>query len=241
MSKTIAEALLGTRVDFYASEGRIDIERPLEGHQGWRLGIVLLVHEGDLRIAELKIFPDGDRRAVASPKRAAQWLEPSVRTRQWSESTVGLSGLSTPSITTAMLRDIRLGEIIPTVRAWLETHQKDAIHNDWARAYGVAQPADVREAFKDVLAVSPVRDRETLDDRLLWAARYLQLIEQGSRSPRKDLAGELGTKPERVRDALNFLRNKGYLTGPSGPRAGGRLTSEGQRRLARIIEERNGT
>jgi hypothetical protein len=222
---------LGTRAVFYpeAEPPRVDLEMPLDGAPGWRLGLLVLVNEGELAIAEVKIFPGGDRLDPVKVRQSDVTTVP----RHWSEEAAALEGTAVPTITTRMLRSIRLGEITAALRMELEAQQDTKLkHGVWGELLGLA-PSTVGEAFADVLSHSPSRSRQGAIDLARLAQRYAEVVATGSKHPIQDLADELGVKPSHVRDTIFRAREKGYLTRSHGPRPGGSLTQAGRDVLQR--------
>ena len=222
--RIVAEAL-GIRVRFHTTQPpKVELEMPLKDAPGWRLGLLVLVHEGSLVIAEVKVFPDGDRRDPVVARRHEWANEP----RQWSEDVAALAETAVPTITARMLRSIRLGEILTTLRTELETKRHTAIeHGVWDEILGL-QPSTLGEAFADVLSHPASRARQGDEYFARLAQRYAEVVAAGSRHPIPDLASELGVKPSHVRDAIFPRREKGYLSRSLGRRSGGSLTPAGR-------------
>lgn len=233
----ITEALQ-TRVDFHTRERKVNIEMPLDGAPGWRLGLLVLVHEGALVVAEVKVFPGGDRLHPLQPGRGGYTRTPWIVTRMWSEEEGALEGTQMPTITTRMLRSIRLGEIVSTIRKELERQRLHPLERDvWEEALGIAPgPSTLGEAFAEVLSHSPSRSRQKEEFLARLAQRYVALVATPSKHPRADLAVELGMSPSQVRDAIFRARAKGYLTRSNGPRAGGSLTQAARNVLQRTSQ-----
>jgi len=224
----IAQAL-GPRVRFLITDPpKVELELPLEGAPGWRLGLLVLVYEGSLVVAEVKVFPDGDRRDPAGLRQHV--LENDLR--QWSQDPVALEKTEVPTITARMLRSIKLGEIAGTLRTELESQQNNALKSVWGEILGL-QPSTIGEAFADVLSHSPSRSVKGDEYLAGLSQRYAELVAAGSKRPIQDLADELGRKPSHVRDAIFRAREKGYLTSSHGPRPGGSLKQAGRDVLKR--------
>jgi hypothetical protein len=221
---------LGPRVAYNLEPPKAELELPLEGAPGWRLGLVVLVHEGSLVIAEVKVFPGGDRLDPAVVSRH-EW--PTVL-RQWSEEASALEGTEVPTITTRMLRSIRLGEIISAIRDDLESRRdlEPRVRNFWEDALG---PSTLGEAFAEVLSHAPAHPRRGDIYLAELAQRYAERVAAGSKSPVKDLA--VGVSTAHIRDAIFRAREKGYLTSSHGPRPGGVLTQAGREVLGRAAQE----
>ena len=231
--KIIAEAL-GVRVVFFTQPPKVELEMPLRDAPGWRLGLLILVYEGSLVVAEVKVFPDGDRHV---PPRPANRRPFEREPRQWSENASALMATDVPTITARMLRSIKLGEIIATLREHLETQQHTALERSvWAEVFG-SGPSTLGEPFAAVLSHSPSRSHQG-DEYLAQLARpYSAMVAAGSKHPIQDLADELGVKkPSHVRDAIFRAREKGYLTRSLGPRPGGSLTQAGRDVLQRASQ-----
>ena len=222
----VVKEALKPQVRFYRWP-RVDLELPLEGSPGWRLGLLVLVHEGSLVIAEVKVFPDGDRRDPALVNRH-EWV---TQLRQWSEDASALEGVDVPTITTRMLRSIRLGEIVPTIRDALERQQLEPFErNLWEDVLGPL-PSTLGEVFAEVLSHAPAHPRRGDVYLAELARRYAERVAAGSKSPVKDLA--VGVSTAHIRDAIFRAREKGYLTRSYGPRPGGVLTQAGREVLDR--------
>lgn len=67
------------------------------------------------------------------------------------------------------------------------------------------------------------RGRRDIEHALL-AERYVELVDQGDRSPNKTLAAENQTNPKQIAKRIAQCRDKGFLTGSPTGKAGGELT-----------------
>jgi hypothetical protein len=235
------DSVMGWRFDFRPPPNLAVVgEGPLA--PGWRQSVVLLPVEGVLRVAEVKVFPDGDRRAVKSQRDA---LGVNVHLRMWSESPSALDP-NHPQVTGQILRQIHLPDIVTAVR---ERWAADAGRTDrtaWEELLGAA-PGEVAADFirsvdieRPTLGRTP-RDKTKRRDVELAAIAALYddaVNHRGSRSPIKDISSYLGGRtagwPESsVRDAKFSAADKGFLAGTVSKRAAGVLT----RKAVVVLEE----
>lgn len=104
------------------------------------------------------------------------------------------------SVSAAHLRSVRLTEIVEAANE----------HLRYQSPVSVPDPAKQRANSPEFYAA--------------WAARYVDLVKGGSRSPIADLAEEMGKSREQIRDLVHACRAKGYLTKGRRGLSGGELT-----------------
>ena len=177
---------LGTRAVFYpeAEPPRVDLEMPLDGAPGWRLGLLVLVNEGELAIAEVKIFPGGDRLDPVKVRQSDVTTVP----RHWSEEAAALEGTAVPTITTA---HVALDQARRDHRSAPDGVGGPTGYGTQARRLGELlglAPSTVGEAFADVLSHSPSRSRQGAIDLARLAQRYAEVVDHGSKHPIQDLS-----------------------------------------------------
>jgi hypothetical protein len=213
-------------------------EGPLR--DGWRLGVVLMPFEGTLVVAELRLFPDGDRRKVRNQR---QYLSlPAIG--QWRPNPAAISPES-PKITGEMLRSISLPDIIRAVQEQWASDMGREDRTAWEQLLGEKPSAIAAEFVQSVdlerRAVGRPRrhkgERRDLELATI-ASHYADAVSRGSRSPIKDVAVLLGLDPDNpqdrnhIRDAKAQAVDKGYLVGTQDRKAAGALS----KRAIEIIE-----
>lgn len=139
-----AEKVLGWRFEFHLDPLRVEGEGPLQ--DGWRLGVVLLPHEGTLVVAEVRVFPDGDRRRVTNER---QTLDTKVRLGLWSLDPSALD-LQHPTVTAKMLRSIRLAEIVRAVQEHWASDMGRKDRTEWEALLGERPSAIASEFVRSV-------------------------------------------------------------------------------------------
>lgn len=190
----------------------------IAGYPDW---VVEATFRGSAEVAELRVYPKGATFTARARARGAL-LAPS-------------SGTPAGGVPTRLLRQINVGELVDLAR------RKSA---EMAGALTPSTNADpeVRAYFKRVarssrtVAAAPRRPGKQgydIEHYLIWATRYAEKVQAGSRSPIADLAKQhlkaLGGDPDKarvwVRDTIRDARSRHkLLTDPGQGRAGGDLT-----------------
>lgn len=225
--------VLGWRFEFDLDPLRVRGEGPLQ--PGWRLGVVLLPHEGSLVVAEVRVFPDGDRRKVTTQRQA---LDTKVHLGMWSMDASALDP-EHPTINTSTLRSIRLPEIIRAVQEKWASDMGREDRTAWEVLLGEKPSALASEFVRSIDLEHrgvgrPRRDKSSRRDVELAkiAAEYAEAVGNGSTTPVKDVALKLGLNRRYVRDAKFQAVEKGYLEGTQPRKAAGVLS----KRAIEILE-----
>lgn len=179
---------------------KVSCELPIDGADGWYVSAIFLEEEGQLVMAELKVFPgpgpksDGRRSARRKPG-------------DWSGRQDALREVPDGGVSARLLRCIRLTDLQQLVMSELP-----------ATSGAAGQPARSARVGRPGSAGRP--DRQYAE----WAFRYAKKLAEGSRSPIKDLAAEHGRSPGQVRDLIHDARVRGLLSKERQGRAAGSLT-----------------
>jgi hypothetical protein len=227
--------VLGWRVDYRMEPLSVAMEGPLG--PGWRVGLILIPFNNALAVAEVKVFPDGDRQRVAAKK-----MPPSdnrVAPRMWSEDASALDP-DHPTITANTLRNIHLPEIIREAQQSWANDLGRTERTQWEEVLG-QKPGAIAATFARSLDLErrpigrPPKSKAARRDVELAtvAFHYAEAVGRGSRSPIKDIASKLNLSVTSARDAKFRAVEKGYLTGTQERKAAGALTA----RAIRILEE----
>jgi hypothetical protein len=230
------DLVLGWRFQFQLDPLVVRAEGPLA--EGFRQSVVLLPFDGSLRVAEVRIFPDGDRQKVETARDAG---DTRVHLGLWSESADALNP-ERPEIDSALLRRVHTQDIVRAVREQWSKDAGRADRTEWEELLG-AEPSEIAQEFvrsvdieRSSVGRPRSRGRERRDLELaIVAALYADAVGRGSRSPNKDVAEYLGEGwgPDSVRDAKFKAAEKGFLSGTKARQAAGVLT----RKAAVILEE----
>ncbi|MDP8975154.1 MAG: hypothetical protein M3N28_02075 [Actinomycetota bacterium] len=179
---------------------KVSCELPIDGSDGWYVSAIFLEEEGQLVMAELKVFPgpgsrsDGRRGARRKPG-------------DWSGRQDALREVPDGGVSARLLRCIRLTDLQQLVMSELP-----------ATSGASGQPTRSARVGRPGSAGRP--DRQYAE----WAFRYAKKLAEGSRSPIKDLAAEHGRSPGQVRDLIHDARVRGLLSKERQGRAAGSLT-----------------
>ena len=175
---------------------------------GWKVAYRLIAQDGQVVVAEVRLFPheDGTNQEV-----------PGV----WSGELLG-SRAKVPfgGITSRLLRDIKMGEHRKSVPVVLKKLRR------WA-------PVSV-ERSRLARAEPRRQGRPPIDEVRLAkiAKRYVEALQAGSERPIVDTADAVGLTSSGTRDLMYKARRRGILTPTIRGRSGGQLTEKG-RRLAK--------
>ncbi|HSH59661.1 MAG TPA: hypothetical protein VK988_08500 [Acidimicrobiales bacterium] len=182
------------------SGAKVSCELPIGGADGWYVSAVFLEEDGQLVMAELKVFPgpgtkgDGRRSARRKPG-------------DWSGQQDALQEVPDGGVSARLLRCIRLTDLQQLVMSELPP-----------TSTAVGQRTGGARVGRPGSAGRP--DRQYAE----WAFRYAKKLAEGSRSPIKDLAAEHGRSPGQVRDLIHDARVRGLLSKERQGRAAGSLT-----------------
>ena len=182
------------------ASARVTCELPIDGADGWYVSAVFLEENGQLVMAELKVFPGPGTKTDA--RRSAR-----RKPGDWSGRQDALREVPDGGVSARLLRCIRLTDLQQLVVAELRTTPGPA----WQRSGG-ARVGRVGSAGRP--------DSQYAE----WAFRYAKKLAEGSRSPIKDLAAEHGRSPGQVRDLTHDARVRGLLSKERQGRAAGSLT-----------------
>lgn len=178
----------------------------------------LEVPVGDDWVAAYRIVPDEDRRPVVAELRVFPNEPGRRRPGRWSAERLGdQSPVPGHGLTARLLRQVKVTEhvdrLMPQI---LEATRKKVPGGRVAERMAEHGLADDRPRFRG-------RGRDDAYLALL-ASQYVQLLDQGSRSPVQALASQLGQNPAEVRDLIHEARVRKLLTDAPKGRAGGQLT-----------------
>lgn len=222
------EGLVTERYVLAPLDGWVAYEVPLD-EPGWHLAVLFVRDENEqLVLAELKVFP-GRHRSKITPK--AKWVGSVTETSFEHLASIGwhLAGHWSGDITTEnckgitarMLRStLQLGAVQQRVASLVFTAAK--VTFDMAPEFGLLD-VDMASGYGSSDA-----------NYALWAARYVEALSRGVKSPNKDVAERYGLTHEQVRDRVHIAREKGLLTGGGRGRQGGQLTDKARQLLAEL-------
>jgi hypothetical protein len=184
------------------------VENSIPRSGGWHVAATFLLHDDQLVLSELRVFPG----SKAGPP------------GEWSRNTAALEGLPAGGITARMLREVNITDITARAHAWLRV-----------LAEHVSDGPGARRSWSKTLSVEAAKPaRAGRSDRYyaIWAARYVDKVGSTAR-PIEELAMEWDIKPAHVRDLIHKARERGLLTKGLPGRAGGALTDKGRKALNR--------
>lgn len=169
-------------------------------------------------VAAYRIVPDEDRRPAVAELRVFP-NEPGRRNPgRWSAERLGdQAPVPGHGLTARLLRQVKVAEHVDGKMTEILEAQR-----------GRLPAGRVAERLAEHgLADAPPRFRgRGREDTYLasLASQYVQLLDQGSRTPVQALASQLGQDPAEVRDLIHEARSRGLLTAAPKGRAGGQLT-----------------
>lgn len=235
------DSVLGWRFEFQLDPLAVRAEGPLT--EGWRQFVLLVPFDGSLRVAEVRIFPDGDRQKVSTQREA---LQTQVHLGLWSENAAALSS-DRPEIDSELLRMVHTTDMVRAVREQWSADAERTDRTAWEELLG-AEPSEVAQEFlrsvdleRNTVGRPPARTRERRDLELaIIAALYADAVARGSRSPNKDVANYLGDgwSDSDVRDLKFQAAEKGFLAGTKPRKAAGVLTRKAKLILEQASEGR---
>jgi hypothetical protein len=238
------DSVLGWRFEFQANPLAVRAEGPLA--EGWRQSVVLLPLDGSLRVAEIRIFPDGDRQKVVTQRDA---LQTQVHIGMWSQTADALNS-ERPEIDSDLLRMVHTQDIVRAVREQWSADLGRTERTEWEELLG-AEPSEVAQEFlrsvdleRSTVGRPPARTRDRKDLELaVIAALYVDAVARGSRSPNKDVAEFLGEgwSDSDVRYRKYQAADKGFLAGTKQGKAAGFLTRKAMLILEQASEGREVT
>lgn len=211
---------MGSGVGLYPlDDGRGAIfERPLPGHDGWQVALVLLRSEDHVVLSELRVFPSD-----ASVPVTGEYVG------EWSRTPEALAAVGPGGVTATMLRSVSVPELLGEAHRWIrqEAERADAAsragrkhRRQWAQELAAEVGRPARAGRSDLYYA-------------IWAARYVEKIESGARNPIGALADEHGLNRGQVRDLIHKARERRLLAAGVRGRAAGTLTERGRQALAR--------
>ncbi|MCW2601689.1 MAG: hypothetical protein JWM02_3518 [Frankiales bacterium] len=207
-----------------ADPPEILVEGPLPGDGTWRVSALFLLREQRLVLAEIKVFPGGDRLwAVEGHLPTGHLVDPrdahpALAPGQWSQSTRGLHGVTEGGVTTSRLRDVPVVQLRERAQDFLRKHKDWSPEpGDWnaGRTVGTAWGRALRDAPE-----RPGRAGRPDSYYVVTAARYVELLNAGDKRPLQTMADESGRKPTQIRDVLSRARSKEFLTSRPGAAEG---------------------
>jgi hypothetical protein len=194
------------------------VETPIPGREGWMAAGLFFAHHDQIVLVELRVFPNVGRypplprdwRKDAQTIRVGkqEWaLGPPQIVRgkgEWSQKAKDLDGAPPGGIPVRLLQDIPLRQMIE------EVHRR-ASSTDRA---GIALPRGWANAVRGEL---PRPGRKGRDDHFyaVWARRYEQRVDNGSKTPLADLAREYGVPYATIRGYIDEARNRRGLLWPT--------------------------
>jgi hypothetical protein len=229
-SKGLERGLLAWRAQLFGDGPRVVLEGPIKEHREWRVALTFYGVDDRLVLAEVKVFPSGDRLQYMARHGEVPPVWPTeLLPGMWSPA--ALADVGGGGITARLLRDIELGGVTPTVRTALE--QLASLSRPDAAARSVAR------AWSAVIRTEEAKPRSAgRSDHYyaIWAARYVR--HDGKRYQRKAFAEAEGLTGKQADALLAEARNRLLLTSRGQGRAGGELTTKGQQLLAEVTKSK---
>lgn len=172
------------------------------GDPNWQVDATFVMYEGQPVLADLHLLPR---------------LPPDVQADCWTTDFVPpdacLRGISA-----RLLRSISLPELEREARQGLMALARRNSSTRWRRELERAEASFDR----------PGRGGRGDSDYVLWAVRYIEAVERGSRTPIADLAASHGLDKEQVRDRVHEARVRRLLTRAGRGKVGGHLTEKAE-------------
>jgi hypothetical protein len=215
----------------------------LKRHPGWAIDATIMAGVTGLVIAELHVVPRQELKVGPLGSRTG-WSTgdfhepPPGREVVWS----GLPADVPPGgVPARLIRALNPGQLVAIAREKARgeaaTYSERAVANvgdaydpllSTYLHYSAIAAGDLAETAP---ARRPGRHGHGIDHYLKWAARYVEKVDAGSRSPVSDLAREFGDSEginrQYVRDTINDARHRHHLlTNPGQGRVGGQLTEK---------------
>jgi hypothetical protein len=204
------------------------VEIDLPDPAGWRAAGLFFVHEGQLVLAEVRVFPKAGKFPPPVPLSKMHKVETGTRTwwfgplqvgpeaGKWSQSRRALKGMPEGGITTRLLRRVPVQELVDAAQRYLAA-VAPRVSKDWEAA-ARREPARPGRAGREDYFYA------------LWAKRYVDKLGM-TKTPIPDLAREHGKEPSQVRDWVHKARERDLLSREGQGRAKGMLTPKGHAAL----------
>ncbi len=203
----------------------VDVERPLSADGFWWVSAFVVELDGELSVAELRVFP-------GAGSREGDWfkvglgLAPAIG--EWSGDPEVFQQDTARGISSSETRGLALGPLVDLARAEIEemTYAAPATRLLGGRELELAARS------------RPGRAGHPPAYYLTWAVRYVQEIENGSETPNRDLAKKHKMPVAKVTRAIYDARHKyKLLTKPGKGKAGGELTAKAMELLKQLDDE----
>jgi len=190
------------------------LESELPADSRWRVAYRVLLREGRVIVAEVRVFPRETNRVLGPGEWLAEWLGRKA-------ADVPAGGLSTRD-----LRSIRLGHDVHSIKAIVDELKASApqlLDPSFGQFGELGLTAHFGSAAKPKKATG--RGRPALDamEYAVLAAAYADAVAAGSRHPIRDVAERCGLTTNKVRSRIHAARARGFLDRGRQGNAGGLL------------------
>lgn len=172
------------------------------GDPNWQVDATFVMHEGQPVLADLHLLPR---------------LPPDVTADCWTTEFAPPEECRS-GINARLLRSISLPELEREARQGLKALARRHQPGRWRRELERAEASFDR----------PGRAGRDDSHYVLWAVRYVEAVEAGSRTPIADLAAAHALDKEQVRDRIHEARVRELLTRAGRGKVGGHLTEKAE-------------
>lgn len=222
---------LGTRAAYgTTSDGApsLTVEVPIQGRPQWRGVFEYVFVEERFILAEIRLFPAGDRLALVGKSTEIPRVQPvSLNVGQWSRSAAALADVKGNGITSRMLRELPFDDVDKAVRS-RSAHRP--MHPFLSQR--------TQEVWERVVREQGARPRSagrTDAFYVAWALRFLECLEEDQYRPYVLMSERYGVEVKSARNYVDGAKNRILMVGLGSGKRGARLTQKGER-VRRKIE-----
>lgn len=198
---------------FFRGDFWLELVLP-EQYKEWRAASRLAVQDGQLVVAELRVFPAEEA-----------YPTPGV----WSAEVLGVAApVPLGGLPGRLLRRVRLGQPAKHTERFLRMSKSKPL-GQFFRELDLRAPAERSEPSR------PQRPRRGRPDLFYarLAAAYVKAVQRGEQRPIRWLATQRRTEPATIRDMVHEARERGLLTPATQGKSGGALTPRALAMLGR--------